>query len=304
MPKVNFLDSKTCTLVGLTGNIALAIFKLLAGILGFSYAMIADGIHSFSDCLATGGVYVGLRIGEKPADESHPYGHGNAETIAAFLVALVILATGVFVGVSAVQLITHRQSETPAMIALIAAVMSIVVKEGMFRYTLKVGENNNSPAVIASAWDHRSDAYSSVAVLVGILGARLAFWYLDPIAGLAVSALIVKMSITLLRPNIGILMDERPDTAILNEITAIAQKVLGVRTVDSLRVHRRGSTFTIDIEIAVDSGLTVEQGHQVASEVKRTLLSKVQHTQDVVVHVNPYRPIQASDKEERHAEDR
>jgi cation diffusion facilitator family transporter len=140
-----------------------------------------------------------------------------------------------------------------------------------------------------------------VAVLVGILGARLAFWYLDPIAGLAVSALIVKMSITLLRPNIGILMDERPDTAILNEITAIAQKVLGVRTVDSLRVHRRGSTFTIDIEIAVDSGLTVEQGHQVASEVKRTLLSKVQHTQDVVVHVNPYRPMQVCDKEVRHA---
>jgi cation diffusion facilitator family transporter len=138
MPKVNFLDSKTCPLVvGLTVNTALTIFKLLAGILGSSYAMIADGIHSFSDGLATGSVYVGLRIGEKPADESHPYGHGNAETITAFLVALVILATGVFVGVSAVQLITHRQSETPATIALILAVMSIVVKEGMFRYTLK-----------------------------------------------------------------------------------------------------------------------------------------------------------------------
>ena len=290
MPKVNFLDSKTCTLVGLVTNVALAIFKLLAGIFGFSYAMIADGIHSVSDCLATSTVYVGLRIGERPADESHPYGHGNAETIAAFLVALIILATGAFVGISAVRLIVHQHFETPATIALAAAAASIVIKEGMFRYTLKVGERNNSPAVIANAWDHRSDAYSSVAALVGILGARLAFWYLDPIAGLAVSVLIVKMSIALLRPNIGILMDERPDTAILAEITATARKVSGVRAIDNLRAHRRGSTFTIDIEVAVDGGLTVEQGHQVASEVKSRLLGEVEHVQDVMVHVNPYRP--------------
>ncbi len=290
MPKVNFLDSKTCTLVGLVTNVALAIFKLLAGIFGFSYAMIADGIHSVSDCLATSTVYVGLRIGERPADESHPYGHGNAETIAAFLVALIILATGAFVGISAVRLIVHQHFETPATIALAAAAASIVIKEGMFRYTFKVGERNNSPAVIANAWDHRSDAYSSVAALVGILGARLAFWYLDPIAGLAVSVLIVKMSIALLRPNIGILMDERPDTAILAEITATARKVSGVRAIDNLRAHRRGSTFTIDIEVAVDGGLTVEQGHQVASEVKSRLLGEVEHVQDVMVHVNPYRP--------------
>jgi cation diffusion facilitator family transporter len=302
MPKINLLDSKTCTLLGLAANVGLAIFKLLAGIFGFSYALIADGIHSFSDCLATGGVYIGLRIGEKPADESHPYGHGNAETIAAFLIALVVLATGIFVGVSAVQLVAHEQFETPGTIALIAAAISIVAKEGMFRYTLKVGESNNSPAVIANAWDHRSDAYSSVAALAGILGARLGFWYLDPIAGILVSALIIKMSITLLRPNIGILMDERPDTAILDKITATVRGVPGVRAIDSLKAHRRGPTFTIDIEIAVDDKLTVEQGHQVASEVKSRLLSGVQHTQDVMVHVNPYRLIQAPEKEGRRRE--
>ena len=210
MSRVNFYESKTCTLIGLVLNVILAIFKMLAGILGFSYAMIADAINSISDCFATGIVYISLRIGEKPADESHPYGHANAVTIAAFLVALIILATGVFVGVSAVRLIAHRHLETPAMIALVAAVASIVIKEGLFRYTLKVGKRNNNPAVIANAWDHRSDAYSSVAVLAGILGARLGFQYLDPVAGLVVSGFIVKMSISLLRPNIGILMDERP----------------------------------------------------------------------------------------------
>ncbi len=296
MPKINLLDSKTCTLVGLVTNVALAIFKLFAGIFGFSYAMIADAIHSMSDCLATGTVYVGLRIGERPPDESHPYGHANAETIAAFLVALIILATGVFVGVSAVHLIAQRHLETPATIALAAAATSIVIKEGMFRYTLKVGKRNNSPAVITNAWDHRSDAYSSVAALAGILGARLAFQYLDPIAGLVVSAFIVKMSLPLLRSNVGILMDERPEPAVLDKIRAAVLKVGGVKAIDSIKVHRRGSTFTIDVEVAVNSNLTVEQGHQVASEVKNNLQNKIEHVQDVMVHVNPYQPGQISGK--------
>ncbi len=292
MQKINFLDSKTCTLIGLAVNIVLTAFKLLAGIFGFSYAMIADGIHSLTDCFATGTVYVGIRIGEKPADESHPYGHANAETIAAFLVALIILATGVYVGVSSAHLIAQGHFETPATIALVAAATSIVIKEGLFRYTLKVGKRNNSPAVIANAWDHRSDAYSSIAALAGILGARLAFWYLDPIAGLIVSVLIVKMSLSLLRPNIGILMDESPQAAFLNRVRTTTLEVGGIKAIDSIRVHRRGSTFTIDIEVAVDSSLTVEQGHQVASEVKSRLLSEVVHVQDVMVHVNPYQPRQ------------
>jgi len=293
MPKVNFLDSKTCTLIGLITNVALAIFKLLAGIFGFSYAMIADGIHSVSDCFATGTVYVGIRIGEKPADKSHPYGHANAETIAAFLVALIILATGIFVGVSAVQLIAHKHFEIPAMIALVAAATSIVIKEGLFRYTLKVGKGNNSPAVIANAWDHRSDAYSSVAALAGILGARLGFQFLDPIAGLVVSSFIIKMSLSLLRPNIGILMDERPEAAVLDKIRATTLEVRGVKAIDSIRAHRLGSSFTIDIEVAVNSRLTVEQGHQVATEVRNKLMNEVEHVQDVMVHVNPYQLTQS-----------
>ena len=286
--KINLLDSKTCTLLGLAANIALTIFKLLAGILGFSYAMIADAIHSASDCLATGAVYVGLRIGEKPPDKSHPYGHANAETISAFLVALIILSTGVFIGISAIHLIADKNFETPATIALIAAVTSIVIKEIMFRYTLKVGKKNNSPAVIANAWDHRSDAYSSMAALAGILGARLGFQYLDPIAGLAVSVLIVKLSLTLLRSNVGILMDESPKPAVLDRIRAAVLEVEEVKAIDSLRAHPRGSIFTIDIEVAVDSNLTVEQGHQVASEVKNRLVNNIEHVQDVMVHVNPY----------------
>jgi len=296
MPRVNFYDPKTCTLAGLVINVILSIFKMLAGILGFSYAMIADAINSISDCFATGIVYIGLRIGEKPADEGHPYGHGNAETIAAFLVALIILGTGVFVGVSAVHLIAHRHLETPAMIALVAAVASIVIKEWLFRYTIKVGERNNNPAVIANAWDHRSDAYSSVAVLAGILGARLGFQYLDPIAGLVVSGFIVKVSVSLLRPNIGILMDKKPKSTVLDRIKTVTLEVEGIKAIDDLRVHRRGSTFTIDMEIAVGGKLTVEQGHGVAAEVKSRLTNEIEHVHDVMVHVNPYQPEQISKK--------
>jgi len=292
MPKINLLDSKTCTLIGLVTNAALAIFKLLAGIFGFSFAIIADAIDSFLDCLIAGAIYGGLRIGEKPPDENHPYGHGNVETIVAFLVALIILASGIFIGVSAIHLITHKEFETPATIALIAAAISIVIKEGLFRYTLKVGKRNSSPAIIANAWNYRSDAYSSVAALAGILGARLAFPYLDPIAGLVISAVIVKMSLTLLRPNIGILMDERPDPAVLDKIKVKSLELEGVRAVDSVKVHRCGSNFIIDIEVAVDSNLTVEQGHQVASKVKNNLQNKIKHVQDVMIHVNPYQPRQ------------
>ena len=287
---VNLYDSKTCTLLGLIVNTALAIFKLLAGILGFSYAMIADSIHSFSDTFATGMVYVFLRIGEKPPDESHPYGHANAEIIAAFLVALIILVTGTFIGISAIHLIAHQQFATPATIALAAAIASIVIKEALFRYTFSVGKRNNSPALIANAWDHRSDVYTSIAALIGIAGAKMGFHYLDPIAGLVVSGFIIKMAITLFRPNIGILMDESPDSPTLDKIRATALKVDGVKAVDSLKAHRVGTALTIDLEIAVDSSLSVEQGHRVAEKVKTRLLDEIECVQDVIVHINPHRP--------------
>jgi len=290
MTKVNFSDSKTCTMIGLIINLALTVFKLLAGIFGLSYAMIADAIHSASDTLATGTAYLGIKLGEKPADEDHPYGHANAETIAAFIVALLVLGTGVFIGVSAVNLIVNRNFESPATIALIAAIVSILVKEVMFRYTLKVGEKNNSPAVIASAWDHRSDAYSSVAALFGIIGAKLAFVYLDPIAGIVIAALIIWVSVKLLRSNVGILMDESPSPSFLATVKSTACRVERVIAVDDVKVHRCGTVSNVDVKIAVDSQLTVEEGHKVAGTVRSELLKKVEHVRDVLVHVNPYWP--------------
>lgn len=286
----SLLKPKTCIQIGLCTNIALTIFKFFAGILGLSKAMIADALHSFSDILTTGIVYIGICVGARPADKDHPYGHGNAETIAAGLVSLIILGIGAFAGIYAILAIIHRQFRAPLNIALLAACVSIVIKEVLFRYTIKVGRMSNSPAVIADAWHHRSDAYSSVAALIGIAGAKIAFLYLDPLAGLIVSGFIVKIAARLIRSNIGIMMDERPHSAFINNIKTIVQETKGVRKIDSIKVHRRGSTFTIDIEIAVESQLTVEEGHRIASNVRNNLLKKVQNVRDVMVHVNPALP--------------
>jgi cation diffusion facilitator family transporter len=287
MGKINLFSPKTCTQIGLLANIALTIFKLFAGILGFSKAMIADGLHSLSDILTTGIVYIGICIGEKPADEEHPYGHGNAETIAAGLVSLIVLIVGILAGIFAGLAIVHRQFRLPSAVALLAAVVSIVLKEGLFRYTIKVGKQSNNPAIIADAWHHRSDAYSSVAALIGIAGARISFLYLDPLAGLVVAGFIIKIALSLIRSNIAIVMDERPGLIFINNIKLIAQQTPGVKNIDDVKVHRRGSSFTVDMEIAVDGGLSVEEGHRIASEVKARLLKRLRHIREVMVHVNP-----------------
>ncbi|MBL7131649.1 MAG: cation transporter [Candidatus Omnitrophica bacterium] len=289
MPKFGFFNPKTCTLIGMGINIALTVFKLLAGILGFSKAMVADALHSLSDILTSVIVYIGICIGERPADEDHPYGHGNAETIAAGLVSFIILIIGAFAGISAILAIIHRQFRAPLMIALLAAIVSIIIKEGLFRYTISVGKKSNNPAVIADAWHHRSDVYSSIATLIGIAGARISFLYLDPLAGIIVSGFIVKIAFKIIRSNIEIIMDEKPSSVFINNIKAIVQKTEGVRNIDSIKAHRRGSTFTIDLEIAVDGNLSVEQGHRIASDVRAKLFKQAPNIRDVMVHVNPVR---------------
>lgn len=284
---LKFFSPKTCIQIGLAVNVALTGFKFFAGILGMSKAMIADALHSLSDILTSLVVYAGICIGEQPADKDHPYGHGNAETIAAVLVSLIILGIGGYAGVSAVRAIMRQEFVAPLNIALFAAVISIVIKEALFRYTIKVGEISNNPAVIADAWHHRSDAYSSIAALIGIAGAKIFFLYLDPLAAIVVSALIVRIAFGLIRSNVGIMMDERPQAAFIANIRAVARDSEGVIRIDSIKVHRRGSTFTIDLEIAINGSVSVDEGHRIASGVRNKLRKKIRNIRDVMVHVNP-----------------
>jgi cation diffusion facilitator family transporter len=280
-------EGTTCTRIGLVVNIGLTGVKLAAGILGRSQAMIADALHSFSDVMATGGVYIGLKVAEKPADRDHPFGHGNADTLAAVFVALILLLTGIYIGFSALRIILHQKYHVPSNLALGAAVLSIVVKELLFRYTLKVGRRVNSQAIIANAWDHRSDAYSSVAAFIGIGGAKLGVILLDPLAGLIIAGLIVKMALQLMKTNVHILMDGSPDETIVQDVVSTAGTVDGVVKTMDTRIHPVGPENIVDIKILVDRHLTVEEGHTIASRVREMLMKEYGSIQDVVVHVEP-----------------
>ncbi|MBN3038210.1 MAG: cation transporter [Candidatus Omnitrophica bacterium] len=282
-------NPKTCIQISILVNILLTGFKFLAGIFGLSQAMIADAFHSLSDILTSVVVYVGVHIGAMPPDEDHPYGHGNAETIAASVVSLIILGIGAFAGIEALLAIIKGDFKVPLNLALSAAVVSIVVKEALFRYSIKVGQVNNNPAIIADAWHHRSDALSSVAAFFGILGAKASFLLLDPLAGIVVAMLIVKIGIELMRTNVGIIMDERPQIEFIENICVYAREVEGVKKIDDVKVHRRGSSFTVDLEISVDSSITVSEGHNIAAQVRKKLLRSQKSISNVMVHVNPHR---------------
>jgi len=289
-----FLDGQVCTQIGLLGNILLTAFKLASGLLGHSKAMVADALHSASDVLATGIVFVGLRISNKPADDAHPYGHGNADTIASFMVALILLLTGLYLGYSVAPAFVHfiRQDEVltpPGNIALYAAIVSIIIKESMYHYTIGVGKRLNSQAIIANAWDHRSDAISSIPALIGIfIAQRWEFLRIfDPIASLIIAIMIFRISLHLLHSSVDIIMDESPSKETIQEISKIATGVEGVALVHDLRVHQRGPDRTVDIKIEVDGQTTVSNGHAIAGRVKASLIKSDLRIVDAMVHVNP-----------------
>ncbi len=283
----DLFDGETCTKIGLWVNILLTVVKLAAGIFGYSKAMLADSLNSALDVLATGIVLVGLRISKKPADDKHPYGHGNADTIASFLVALILLLTGLYIGYSAIHVLLHGHIVKPGRIALYAAIFSIVVKEALFHYTMKVGRRLNSQAIIANAWDHRTDVYSSSAALIGIFVARSGIPIFDPIAGFAITAMIFWIAFRLVHASVDIIMDESPDERTLQQISKITSGVDGVVRVHEVRVHQRGPDRTADVKIEVDGENTVNAGHAIASEVKAALLESDLRIVDAMVHVNP-----------------
>jgi cation diffusion facilitator family transporter len=287
--RIDFYDGETCTRIGLWINILLTIVKLAAGVFGHSKAMIADSLHSASDVLATGIVFIGLRISKKPADDKHPYGHGNADTIASFLVALILLLTGLYLGYSAIHVVLHRHlAKTPGLIALYAAMISIVIKEAMYQYTVRVGKRLNSQAIIANAWDHRSDAFSSIPALIGIFAARM--WsktVFDPIAGFIIAMMIFRIALKLMHSSVDIIMDESPDSTTIQEVSEIISAVDGVMRVRDVRIHQRGPDRTVDTKIEVDGQITVNEGHGIAAEVKTALTSSDLRIVDAMVHIEP-----------------
>lgn len=280
-------DPQICTLIGLVVNIALTGFKFMAAVVGKSHAMLADSMHSLSDVAATAVVFFGIRIAKRPADECHPYGHGGVDTVVATGVTLVLLTTGLLIGFGGIKSVYSRDLDEPGRIALYAAVVSIVVKEALFQYTIRVGKSANSNSIIANAWDHRSDAYSSIVALVGIAAAKLAMPLFDPIAALLIAYLIVRTSVHLLKDYVKEMVHEAPPKDQVERINRIVNGVKGVKGVRNIRVHKIGPEVFLDLDILVDTEITVASGHAIATEVKLQLQKNLERVGDVMVHIEP-----------------
>ena len=268
-------------------NIFLAVFKIASGIIGNSKAMLADGIHTLSDVFATFIVLFGLKISTKEADENHPYGHERYEPVFAKLVSVILILTGFFIGLEGIKSLLSKNIRKPDNIALIAAFVSILVKEGMYWFTIKTAKKIKSLSMEASAWHHRSDAISSVGTFVGIFGARLGFKILDPVAAVIVSVLIIKVGIDIYAKSVRGLVDEAADRDIIKKVRKMALSVEGVKNIKNLKTRIFASKIYVDIEITVDGNLTVVEGHNIAERVHDLIEDTIGDVKHCMVHVEP-----------------
>jgi len=281
--------AKSVTIVGALINSALIILKFIGGILGHSQALIADAVHSISDLFTDAVVLVGIRLGKKDPDETHPFGHARLETLASAMVGIALIGTAVFLGINASLNVYNHKEYHPTMLALWGAGISIVFKEALYQYTVFIGRRIKSDLVIANAWHHRSDALSSVAVLLGVVGARLKpSWHiLDSYAALLVSFFIVKVGLDIFRNTLREFVDTAPNPNVLHAIEKCIRDVDGVIDTHDIKVRTSGGLYQMETHIVVEGNLTVVEGHRIAKSVETCLLDEVSGIGQVIVHVDP-----------------
>ena len=284
------------TIVGSIGNVVLLTFKFIAGFVGHSSAMVADAVHSLSDFLTDIVVLAFVHVSAKPQDESHDYGHGKFETIASFLIGLALIAAAIGILYSGVmRFIDWLQGEqlaAPDMLALWAALISIVVKELLYQYTIARAKKLNSQAMMANAWHHRSDALSSIATSIGIGGAILLgdrWTILDPLASMVVGVMLVRVSIKLLKTNLGELTDSSLPEETEREIERIIMEFPDVTEPHNLRTRRIGNRIAIETHIRMDGNLSLHESHERATAIERKLKQRFGGKTHVTIHVEPRR---------------
>lgn len=275
--------------VGIIGNIILTAFKLAAGIIAHSGAMISDAVHSASDVFSTFVVLIGVNLGGKAPDKKHPYGHDRFECLAALVVAIVLFAAGIGIGYTGFQKILEDSDHLlpPGALALVAAAVSIVVKEAMYWYTILASRRIDSAVLKASAWDHRSDAFSSIGSFAGIFGARMGFPKMDAVASVIISIFILKVAYDILRESINKMIDCSCGDAVEQELrTAILNVDNGV-ILDELKTREFGDKYYVDVEISLPGQLSLNDAHRVAHSVHDTVETRFQKVKHCMVHVNP-----------------
>lgn len=271
-------------------NCFLSVFKLIAGIVGNSVAMISDAVHSISDVLSTFVVILGVKLSSKVSDEGHQYGHERLESVMSIVLAIMLLLVGFEIGqIGLKNIFNFKNIEIvmPGMITIVAAILSILLKEGMYWVTYLIGKKYNSSMLKADAWHHRSDALSSIASLIGIVGFRLGFVLLDSIASLIICLVIIKIAIDIFKESFDKLVDKSCNKEETDKIKNIIVNIKGVRTIDDLKTRIFGDKIYVDIEIGVDSYLTVLEGHGIAQNVHDKLEEEIKEIKHCMVHINP-----------------
>ena len=286
----NVKKANRVSVVSIIINIVLSLLKLIVGIFAHSSALISDSIHSAFDVLSTFAVIAGVNIAAKDSDKAHQYGHERMENIFSIILAILLFATGIGIGFTAVKVImvkNFEEIEIPGVIALVAAFVSIAVKEWMYHYTMHTAKKIKSTALKADAWHHRSDALSSVGSFAGILGARMGLPICDPIASLIICAFIAKAAWDIFYEAVNGLVDHSADDETCTELRRIISEQNGVLCIDDLKTRMFGSKLYVDVEIGADGNQTLRQAHEIAQRVHDIIEKQFENVKHCMVHVNP-----------------
>lgn len=277
--------------VSIAGNVFLSVFKFIAGVLGHSSAMVSDAVHSLSDVITTVIALIGVKIAKQGADEGHPYGHERFECVSSIILSGLLLATGLGIGMTGMKTILagdYTELAVPGVLPLVAAVVSIVSKEAMFWYTRSCAQKMHSSVFMADAWHHRSDALSSIGSLIGVAGARAGLPVLDSVASVVICLFILKVAVDIFRDAVRKLTDTACDEDYTEQVRTFIARQDGVRRIDLLQTRMFGEKVYVDVEIAVDAHMELEDAHAIAERVHTGLENTFDNIKHVMVHVNPY----------------
>lgn len=270
-------------------NCLLTLIKFISGVISKSSAMISDSVHSLSDVLSTFVVIIGVKISNKKADSDHPYGHERIECVSAIILSGMLFIIGALIGINGIKNVTNSSNLVmPGVLALIASIISIISKEAMYQYTIRVSKKINSAALKADAWHHRSDALSSIGSFIGILGSRLGFKVFDPLASVIISLCIIKVSIDIFKDAIDKMVDKSCDKEVIDKVISVIEKNESVKNIDDIKTRQFGNKAYVDVEISVDENLLLKDAHKVAEEIHDSVENEINVVKHCMVHVNPY----------------
>ena len=277
------------SIISIILNCLLTLIKFISGVISKSSAMISDSVHSLSDVLSTFVVIIGVKISNKKADSDHPYGHERIECVSAIILSGMLFIIGALIGINEIKNVTNSSNLVmPGVLALIASIISIISKEAMYQYTIRVSKKINSAALKADAWHHRSDALSSIGSFIGILGSRLGFKIFDPLASVIISLCIIKVSIDIFKDAIDKMVDKSCDKEVIDKVISVIEKNESVKNIDDIKTRQFGNKAYVDVEISVDENLLLKDAHKVAEEIHDSVENEINIVKHCMVHVNPY----------------